>query len=107
LSAEPTRPHRQRACVLYELTGAEAAAANAKDFETWNRLRVTQRCFLGEHLLRWTGRFFDTVVGEAEMALYRDFANLAKAFLDSEWDHLICSHPQGSAQMPFNRGRQI
>jgi TorA maturation chaperone TorD len=80
---------------LCELTGAEAAAADANDFEAWERLRAAQSGFLGEHLLKWADRFFDAVAGEAGIALYRDFANLAKAFLESEWDHLKPSRPQG------------
>lgn len=80
--------------LLQNLAAAEAEAALKNDPEGVRSFRALQYTFYQDHFSEWAPRFFDVVSENAKIPFYKAFAELAKQFVESEYD-VLCKDEMG------------
>lgn len=69
---------------LQGIAAREAAALESGDENTLAALKKIETAFIQEHLSVWLPKFRDQVVSQAESPFYREMANLAANFIETE-----------------------
>ncbi len=74
--------------LMQHLTRRESEAWGEGDRVKAMKSRRLQKRFLSEHLTKWAPAFCEKVEGSAELPFYKNFAELTRLFIESEYEEV-------------------